>query len=197
MSCEAQIFASHAAWYPTSALYDLSVHEVQTPTTHLFGSAASALTMVHNTTSGIKRDLLCVPPMQCRKWCRILFKSQYIKQHTSCIQLSLHKASLKQNPTAHFQSGDAHANSLCVEHSSLRCEACAACCTLQGKWGEDLYSPVPRPMFLVRLVTVAGQLMYDPPLDTIEQAVLEAFDAIVLRSANIDEITTKVSLGAA
>lgn len=75
------------------------------------------------------------------------------------------------------------------------CEACAACCTLQGKWGEDLYSPVPRPMFLVRLVIVAGQLMYDPPLDTIEQAVLEAFDAIVLRSANIDEITTKVSLG--
>ncbi len=65
---------------------------------------------------------------------------------------------------------------------------------LQGKWGEDLYSPVPRPMFLVRLVIVAGQLMYDPPLDTIEQAVLEAFDAIVLRSANIDEITTKVSL---
>ncbi len=81
-------------------------------------------------------------------------------------------------------------------HSSFMCEACAACCTLQGKWGEDLYSPVPRPMFLVRLVIVAGQLMYDPPLDTIEQAVLEAFDAIVLRSANIDEITTKVSLGA-
>ena len=77
------------------------------------------------------------------------------------------------------------------------CETCAACCMLQGKWGEDLYSPVPRPMFLVRLVIVAGQLMYDPPLDTIEQAVLEAFDAIVLRSANIDEITTKVSLGAA
>ena len=63
---------------------------------------------------------------------------------------------------------------------------------MQGKWGEDLYSPVPRPMFLVRLVIVAGQLMFDPPLDTIEQAVLEAFDAIVLRSADIDEITTKV-----
>ncbi|KAL0050690.1 hypothetical protein WJX82_005287 [Trebouxia sp. C0006] len=65
--------------------------------------------------------------------------------------------------------------------------------SVEGKWGEDLYSPVPRPMFLVRLVIVAGQLMYDPPLDTIEQAVLEAFDAIVLRSANIDEITTKIT----
>ncbi len=63
---------------------------------------------------------------------------------------------------------------------------------MQGKWGEDLYSPVPRPMFLVKLVIVAGQLMYDPPLDTIEHSVLEAFDAIVLRSADIDEITTKV-----
>ncbi|DBA79602.1 TPA: hypothetical protein ACH3X1_008288 [Trebouxia sp. C0004] len=48
-------------------------------------------------------------------------------------------------------------------------------------------------MFLVRLVIVAGQLMYDPPLDTVEQAVLDAFDAIVLRSANIDEITTKIT----
>lgn len=63
---------------------------------------------------------------------------------------------------------------------------------LQGKWGEDLYSPVPRPMFLVRLITVAGSLMFDPPLDTIEQGVLQAFDAIMLRSANVDEITTKV-----
>ena len=111
--------------------------------------------------------------------------------------VSLHKASLKQSPIAYHQSGDAQANGLCVKHASSMCETCAACCTLQGKWGEDLYSPVPRPMFLVRLVTVAGQLMYDPPLDTIEQAVLEAFDAIVLRSANIDEITTKVSPGAA
>ena len=51
-------------------------------------------------------------------------------------------------------------------------------------------------MFLVRLVIVAGQLMYDPPLESIEQAVLEAFDAIVLRSANIDEITTKVTTSA-
>ena len=63
---------------------------------------------------------------------------------------------------------------------------------LQGKWGEDLYSPVPRPIFLVRLFVVAGQLMFDPPLDSIEQGVLDAFDAIVLRSANVDEITTKV-----
>ena len=63
---------------------------------------------------------------------------------------------------------------------------------VQGKWGEDLYSPVPRPMFLVRLIAVAGQLMFDPPLDSIEHSVLEAYDAIVLRSANIDDITTKV-----
>lgn len=48
-------------------------------------------------------------------------------------------------------------------------------------------------MFLVRLITVAGSLMFDPPLDSIEQGVLQAFDAIVLRSANVDEITTKVS----
>lgn len=34
--------------------------------------------------------------------------------------------------------------------------------------------------------------MFDPPLDTIEEGVLQAFDAIVLRSANVDEITTKV-----
>ena len=65
-------------------------------------------------------------------------------------------------------------------------------CYMQGKWGEDLYSPVPRPMFLVRLITVAGQLMFDPPLDSIEQSVLEAYDSIVLRSANVDDITTKV-----
>ncbi len=109
--------------------------------------------------------------------------------------VSLHKASFTQSPIAYNQSGDAHAKGLCVKHSSFMCETYAAC-ILQGKWGEDLYSPVPRPMFLIRLVIVAGQLMYDPPLDTIEQAVLEAFDAIVLRSANIDEITTKVSLGA-
>lgn len=49
-------------------------------------------------------------------------------------------------------------------------------------------------MFLVRLITVAGSLMFDPPLDSIEQGVLQAFDAIVLRSANVDEITTKVSM---
>ena len=63
---------------------------------------------------------------------------------------------------------------------------------MQGKWGADLYSPVPRPMFLVRLIIVAGQLMFDPPLDSIEHGVLAAFDAIVLRSADIDDITTKV-----
>ena len=49
-------------------------------------------------------------------------------------------------------------------------------------------------MFLVRLVTVGGSLMFDPPLDTIEQGVLQAFDAIVLRCANVDEITTKVDM---
>lgn len=49
-------------------------------------------------------------------------------------------------------------------------------------------------MFLVRLVTAGGSLMFDPPLDTIEQGVLQAFDAIVLRSANVDEITTKVDI---
>ena len=194
MSCEAQIFASHAAWYPTSALYDLSVHEVRTPTTHLFASAASALTMIHNTTSGIERDLLCVPPKQCRKWCRILFKSQYIKQHTSCISAQGFTQTKPHCPVSVWRCTR---KQLVCRAFIPQVEACAACCTLQGKWGEDLYSPVPRPMFLVRLVTVAGQLMYDPPLDTIEQAVLEAFDAIVLGSANIDEITTKVSLGAA
>ena len=64
--------------------------------------------------------------------------------------------------------------------------------SLQGKWGADLYSPVPRPMFLVRLIIVAGQLMFDPPLESIENGVLAAFDAIVMRSADIDDITTKV-----
>ena len=47
-------------------------------------------------------------------------------------------------------------------------------------------------MFLVRLIASGGSLMFDPPLDTIEEGVLQAFDAIVLRSANVDEITTKV-----
>lgn len=50
-------------------------------------------------------------------------------------------------------------------------------------------------MFLVRLIVLAGQLMFDPPLDSIEEGVLQAFDAIVLRSANVDEITTKVNTG--
>lgn len=65
---------------------------------------------------------------------------------------------------------------------------------MQGKWGADLYSPVPRPMFLVRLIIVAGQLMFDPPLESIENGVLAAFDAIVLQSADIDDITTKVHM---
>lgn len=39
--------------------------------------------------------------------------------------------------------------------------------------------------------------MFDPPLDSIEHGVLTAFDAIVLRSADIDDITTKVSRRAA
>lgn len=65
---------------------------------------------------------------------------------------------------------------------------------LQGKWGADLYSPVPRPMFLVRLIIVAGQLMFDPPLESIENGVLAAYDAIVLQSADIDDITTKVNM---
>ena len=106
---------------------------------------------------------------------------------------TVHTSELKQSFTE--LQGVTASRSPAITHTGSAEHSQTPCCLLfQGKWGEDLYSPVPRPMFLVRLVTVAGSLMFDPPLDTIEHGVLQAFDAIVLRSANIDDITTKVNL---
>lgn len=65
---------------------------------------------------------------------------------------------------------------------------------VQSKWGADLYSSQPRPMFKVRLVMEEGKLNFEPSLADIRDGILASFDSIITRSNNIEDITSKASL---
>ncbi|KAK9829119.1 hypothetical protein WJX72_004004 [[Myrmecia] bisecta] len=65
--------------------------------------------------------------------------------------------------------------------------------SFQGKWGADLYSPSPPPMFSIQLQADGGAFVFTPSLEELEGRIVQSFDDIMVRTAGIDDITAKIT----
>lgn len=62
----------------------------------------------------------------------------------------------------------------------------------QQKWGEDMYCPMPPPVFKIKLIIEEGSLAFSPSLEQVGKGVLSCFDALMHRTSNIHDVAAKV-----
>lgn len=60
------------------------------------------------------------------------------------------------------------------------------------KWGEDLFTAVPPPLFTIQLLVKDSAIALSPDLPFLEEAVLASFEDIVTAVQSIDDISVKV-----
>lgn len=62
----------------------------------------------------------------------------------------------------------------------------------RNKWGADLHSSLPPPLFSVALLVSEDGLAFDPALSTLSERVLKTFDSFIESVAGIDDVHAKV-----
>lgn len=67
---------------------------------------------------------------------------------------------------------------------------------VQQKWGEDMYCPMPPPVFKIKLVIECESLVFFPSLEQVENGIISCFDALMHRTSNIHDVAAKVRVEA-
>ncbi|MEW5317509.1 MAG: hypothetical protein WDW38_008798 [Sanguina aurantia] len=63
---------------------------------------------------------------------------------------------------------------------------------VDNKWGADLFSPSPPPLFLLDLQVSHGSLVLEPSLEEVVAGVIRSFDRVITATQRVDDISVKI-----